>query len=280
MGQRRQHNDFASEWHSTLLSQVVASNEFDPNCTTTTTTNATAMSRNPSFSSSSISSGGGDGPAYHENSTIIGTHTNSTLALQRSCLKTPSSSVFRSSSTMVQPSYDVAGIKRSRSVGDSVSAEKDIAESIDLNEKFTPVAASRTTNYVMKNGKTQTDNIKLGNGNVETIGILKRTAKHRKDNNINSFKGKKNNIRGKKQRWLISAEHPYKIMWDILTFTISIANAYATHTAIRDRKFDNSTFTKICEIWFMIDIMLNFITEYKTEHGVCYVIVIPFVRDT
>ena len=47
----------------------------------------------------------------------------------------------------------------------------------------------------------------------------------------------------------------------------SVANAYATHVAIRDRKFGSSLFNVFCEVWFFVDILLNFVTERKTAEG-------------
>jgi Ion transport protein len=69
-----------------------------------------------------------------------------------------------------------------------------------------------------------------------------------------------------KQQLLIPAEHPYKILWDVLTFILSFANVYATHTSIRDRQFGNSWFTTFCEAWFVADILLNFFTEYRSNN--------------
>ena len=68
---------------------------------------------------------------------------------------------------------------------------------------------------------------------------------------------------------LIPAEHPLKIIWDILTVVLSLANAYVTHTRIRDRKFGSpSPFVAFCDVWFLADILLNFATERKISDGV------------
>lgn len=63
----------------------------------------------------------------------------------------------------------------------------------------------------------------------------------------------------------IPAEHPFKILWDFLTVVLSILNAYYTHIAIRDRSFDGSfeRFKCFTETWFMVDILLNFVTEHR-----------------
>lgn len=69
-----------------------------------------------------------------------------------------------------------------------------------------------------------------------------------------------------KLRWLIPAEHPCKIAWDFVTFILSFVNAYKTHAAIRDRQFGGSTFMSFCQVWFLLDILLNFITEYRSDN--------------
>lgn len=74
----------------------------------------------------------------------------------------------------------------------------------------------------------------------------------------------------RKQRWLIPAEHPLKLIWDIMTIVLSIGNAYATHSSIRDRQFGNNFFLRFCEVWFVLDILFNFVTEYKCSDGMVY----------
>lgn len=69
-----------------------------------------------------------------------------------------------------------------------------------------------------------------------------------------------------KSRWLIPAEHPYKVLWDVITFMLSFANVYATHASIRDRQYGTSWLVTFCEAWFMVDILLNFITEYRSDN--------------
>jgi hypothetical protein len=65
---------------------------------------------------------------------------------------------------------------------------------------------------------------------------------------------------------LIPATHAFKLTWDIITFALSIWNAYLTHVAIRDRSFDYNRTRFVTEVWFAIDILLNFITERRV-HG-------------
>lgn len=68
--------------------------------------------------------------------------------------------------------------------------------------------------------------------------------------------------------WIvIPADHPYKIAWDFATMLWALAGAYRTHERIRDRVFDQSPLIILTEVWFTIDILLNFVTEHKTSKG-------------
>ena len=68
--------------------------------------------------------------------------------------------------------------------------------------------------------------------------------------------------------WIvIPADHPYKIAWDALTMLWALLGAYRTHTRIRDRVFDQSPLILLTEIWFTLDVFLNFVTEHKTRKG-------------
>jgi hypothetical protein len=64
--------------------------------------------------------------------------------------------------------------------------------------------------------------------------------------------------------WLIPADHPLKLAWDVTTVCISLISAYVTHTSIQERDYDRSGFLiRFCEIWFLVDIFLNFVTQYR-----------------
>ena len=74
--------------------------------------------------------------------------------------------------------------------------------------------------------------------------------------------------RGKsKSSYVIPIEHPFKVTWDILTVVLSIVHGYLTHVAIRDRQFGFSPFNAFCNVWFLADILFNFVTERKTSTG-------------
>ena len=66
---------------------------------------------------------------------------------------------------------------------------------------------------------------------------------------------------------IIPADHPYKITWDVLTMIWALLGAYRTHLRIRDRVFDQSPLILLTEVWFTLDILLNFVTEHKTSKG-------------
>ena len=68
--------------------------------------------------------------------------------------------------------------------------------------------------------------------------------------------------------WIcIPADHPCKVAWDVLTMIWAALGAYRTHVRIRDRVFDQSPLILLTEVWFAVDILLNFITEHKTRQG-------------
>jgi hypothetical protein len=58
-----------------------------------------------------------------------------------------------------------------------------------------------------------------------------------------------------------------KIAWDVLTILLSVGYIYVTHTSIRDRSVRQSNFGRILDAWFLVDILLNFVTEYRTDQG-------------
>eukprot|EP00542_Grammatophora_oceanica_P003673 CAMPEP_0194070742 /NCGR_PEP_ID=MMETSP0009_2-20130614/88341_1 /TAXON_ID=210454 /ORGANISM="Grammatophora oceanica, Strain CCMP 410" /LENGTH=417 /DNA_ID=CAMNT_0038724029 /DNA_START=917 /DNA_END=2170 /DNA_ORIENTATION=- len=60
--------------------------------------------------------------------------------------------------------------------------------------------------------------------------------------------------------WLIPADHPYKIAWDMCTILLSCASAILTHQSIRDRSFQITTMWVLTQLWFITDIILNFFT--------------------
>eukprot|EP01082_Thalassiosira_pseudonana_P015657 g14124.t1 g14124 contig9:1199849-1200349(-) len=68
--------------------------------------------------------------------------------------------------------------------------------------------------------------------------------------------------------WIvIPADHPYKIAWDVMTMIWALLGGYRTHLRIRDRVFEQSPLILITEMWFALDILLNFVTEHKTSKG-------------
>jgi len=84
------------------------------------------------------------------------------------------------------------------------------------------------------------------------------------EQNIASTSKKPGKIRS---RSVIPLEHPFKIVWDIFTVILSVVHSYLTHMAIRDRRFEPSPFISFCQACFLVDILLNFFTERKTNTG-------------
>jgi len=70
--------------------------------------------------------------------------------------------------------------------------------------------------------------------------------------------------------YIIGADNPYKITWDVLLFLISIFGFYQTHTNIKSRHHEftaSNGLNIMIEVFFIIDILLSFITEHKTSSG-------------
>ncbi len=74
----------------------------------------------------------------------------------------------------------------------------------------------------------------------------------------------------KKQRnyTLIPSNHSLKLLWDALTILLTFFSAINLHTYIRDRStYDYDAFSVFSNIWFGIDLLLNFITDHRTSDG-------------
>lgn len=71
----------------------------------------------------------------------------------------------------------------------------------------------------------------------------------------------------KRSTWLIPADHPYKILWDLITIVVSFVGAYNAHSSIRDRSFGQTPRLLFCECWFLADMILNFVTQHKSFDG-------------
>jgi hypothetical protein len=105
-----------------------------------------------------------------------------------------------------------------------------------------------------------------GVGHANKLSIYSNTNKrlHRKHRHKYS---PKHGITRTKSKYVIPIEHPFKVVWDVLTVILSITHGYLTHVAIRDREFGVSPFVAFCDTWFLLDILLNFTTERKTNNG-------------
>lgn len=57
-------------------------------------------------------------------------------------------------------------------------------------------------------------------------------------------------------------------MWDMATIALTFVSAYVGHIYIRDRStYEWDWFVIFTNIWFFIDVLLNFFTEHRTSDG-------------
>lgn len=66
---------------------------------------------------------------------------------------------------------------------------------------------------------------------------------------------------------VVPPNHPLKILWNVLTVLLTFVSAYTTHTSIRDRRYESTAIALFLEAWFVIDILLNFITAHRRSDG-------------
>mmetsp|Transcript_15222 Transcript_15222/g.28643 ORF Transcript_15222/g.28643 Transcript_15222/m.28643 type:complete len:636 (-) Transcript_15222:104-2011(-) len=67
---------------------------------------------------------------------------------------------------------------------------------------------------------------------------------------------------------VIPSNHKLKILWDMATIGLTFVSAYVGHIYIRDRStYEWDWFVIFTNIWFFIDLLLNFFTEHRTSDG-------------
>ena len=66
---------------------------------------------------------------------------------------------------------------------------------------------------------------------------------------------------------IVPADHPLKITWDIFTVLLTFFSAYSTHMSIRDRNYSFNSFGIFTELWLLVDLLLNFVTEHRSSDG-------------
>ena len=67
--------------------------------------------------------------------------------------------------------------------------------------------------------------------------------------------------------YLIPAGSPYKAVWDIATVLLTLYSFLLTHSHISSRNHGVTESGALVELWFVVDILLNFFTEYKSMEG-------------
>jgi len=67
---------------------------------------------------------------------------------------------------------------------------------------------------------------------------------------------------------VIPSNHKFKLLWDVLTILITFASAFKLHEYIRDRSiYEYDAFLVFTNIWFGVDLLLNFITDHRSSDG-------------
>mmetsp|Transcript_22320 Transcript_22320/g.32949 ORF Transcript_22320/g.32949 Transcript_22320/m.32949 type:complete len:358 (+) Transcript_22320:63-1136(+) len=88
----------------------------------------------------------------------------------------------------------------------------------------------------------------------------------RRTSSFGSFTDKEDR---KESSWLIPVDHKIKFIWDFATVVVSLISAFHSHASIRDRSFGYSPLAIFCEAWFLVDIILNFVTQIRAG-GIVY----------
>jgi len=65
----------------------------------------------------------------------------------------------------------------------------------------------------------------------------------------------------------IPSNHIYKFYWDVVTVLLTFVSVFTTHEAIRDRTYDLTYFAMFTQVWFGIDVLLNFISVDQNSDG-------------
>jgi len=107
------------------------------------------------------------------------------------------------------------------------------------------------------------------NASQRAAKLVKKTHQKLKERKERRIQRRLARVKEPPPSWwiVIPADHPYKIAWDVLTMLWALLGAYRTHVRIRDRVFDQSPLIILTEVWFTIDVLLNFVTEHKTSKG-------------
>jgi len=95
--------------------------------------------------------------------------------------------------------------------------------------------------------------------------LVKHNVKFK--NRIQRFK-KARAAKPKSRIIVIPSNHRFKIMWDTMTIALTFVSAYVGHIYIRDRStYEWDWFVLFTNVWFFVDVMLNFFTEHRTADG-------------
>ena len=67
--------------------------------------------------------------------------------------------------------------------------------------------------------------------------------------------------------WVIPSDSPWKKWWDGSTMVITVLSFYLTNLSISSREYGLSESSALIELWFLLDVALNFVTEHVDSKG-------------
>ncbi len=138
-----------------------------------------------------------------------------------------------------------------------------------------PAGVAKTKNILTRRSKQARDVLKLQNAKLQTrikefqqLRKLKREVRRERRLERQRERMLKRQQRQRSRIIVIPSNHWMKILWDVLTVLITIVSAVQLHTYIRDRStYEYDAFLIFTNIWFGIDLLLNFITDHRTSDG-------------
>lgn len=130
-------------------------------------------------------------------------------------------------------------------------------------------------NLLAKKSKQAQDLFKIQNEKLQTK--IKSIRMQRKQRNMARKRKRQLQLQQQvERRWaqkwssiiVIRSNHRLKLLWDALTILITLLSAVQLHTYIRDRStYEYDAFLIFTNVWFGIDLLLNFITDHRSSDG-------------
>lgn len=150
----------------------------------------------------------------------------------------------------------------------SETIERNVSANCSDTSSCTSDSSVHSNDCLLEDINTQTRN------KSALLGLFRRRKNIQHDGNFeiqNEYQYSREISKKRERRrqtwWLIPADHPLKITWDVITVFLSFLSIYDTHRCIRDRSYEMKPLTLFIDVWFGVDILLNFFTDYKTDDG-------------